>query len=242
MMKPKLFFLTTLYLSLVMCGLFTSCKSKDASSEQATTPGTTASGIESGAETNKVPEGETSAETEKETEYESEGSDTYIEPVITGPYADTIMLSNRLANGVQAYYANAKRTHYRIENQNMHLEYAISSSQDNLITSLSTPDGKTYLENTVDVFVRMENGKTYMASGSTAAPHTNIYRMGYYYYDAHIMGQNFMGDSTVAKEMDFTINKASIKFHDAKAYSVKDGIITYTAAGNFDIIQMCANR
>ena len=97
-MKLKHFLLTTLCLSLMMCGLLTSCKSEDSSSEQTSTPETTSPNSEGITDTNEVPEDETSAETEKETEC----NDTYVEPVITGPYADTIMLSNRLSNGVQA--------------------------------------------------------------------------------------------------------------------------------------------
>ncbi len=154
------------------------------------------------------------------------------EPTLTGPYADTIMLSNRLADGVQAYYANPRRTVYRIENQNMSLEYTLSSSENKLVTSLKNANGKAYLENTMDVFVTMADGKTYLASKSTASPYANIYRMGYYYYDAHIMGQNFMGGSAIIREMPFTVTKSTIRSNQVSGLTVSDGIISYTANGN----------
>ena len=155
----------------------------------------------------------------------------FVEPVLTGPYAESIMYANRLADGVQAYYANPGRSVYRIENMNMRLDYAIASSDANLVTSLTNAKGQPYLQNTMDVFLTMQDGKTYFASDSTASLHTNIYRLGYYYYDTHIMGQDFMGNAEVADEMDFKITKANVKGHDVSDLSVADGVISYTVTG-----------
>ena len=192
-----------------MC--LTACKQKPAPDE----PTTDAPGTQPG-ESETVPGQETP---------------DYVEPIITGPYADTIMQANRLADGVQAYYANSKRTVYRIENRNMALEYALSSSGPDLVTSLQNSQGKAYLENTMDVFMTMTDGKTYLASDSTAVPYANIYRMGYYYYDAHIMGQDFRGGSAVLDEMAFTITKANVRDHDVTDLKVSDGVISYTVNG-----------
>ena len=156
----------------------------------------------------------------------------YVEPVITGPYANTIMRANRLSDGVQAYYASSNRQVYRIENQNMRMDYYISSTAPMLVTSLTNAKGQVYLQNTMDVFLTMEDGKTYLASESTAAPHTNIYRMSYYYYDAHVMGQNFMGGSAIEKEMKFSITKANVKKNQVTDFSVSDGVISYVADGS----------
>ena len=155
----------------------------------------------------------------------------FVEPVLTGPYADTIMLSNRLADGVQAYYANPMRSIYRIENQNMRLEYALSSTSPKMVTALRNARGEAYFENSMDVFLTMRDGKTYFASESSATPHANIYRMGYYYYDAHVMGQNFVSTNAVSDEMAFTVTKATVRGNDASELSVQDGTISYVASG-----------
>ena len=219
-MKLKKILLLTLCVTLLLGGALTSCGGGK------TDPKETSDDHSSPSETDTDGSGDG---TENDTEKEDE---PVIEPTLTGPYADTIMLSNRLANGVQAYYANPRRSHYHIGNKTMSLEYAISSAEENLVTSLTTPDGKTYLENTMDVFLRTEDGKTYLASQSTAAPHTNVYRLGYYYYDAHIMGQNFMGGSEIIGEMPFTVTKASIKSNQVTGLNVsKDGVVSYTANG-----------
>ena len=159
------------------------------------------------------------------------GEPDYVEPIITGAYADTIMYANRIADGVQAYYADARRSTYRIQNVNMSLDYAISSNSPNLVTALRNAEGKAYLENTMDVFLTMEDGKTYLASDSNAAPYANVFRMGYYYYDAHILGQDFMGGSAVLDEMAFSVTKANVRDHDVTDLTVKDGVISYTVDG-----------
>ena len=155
----------------------------------------------------------------------------YVEPIITGEYADTIMYANRIADGVQAYYADAKRSTYRIQNGHMSLDYAISSASPNLVASLRNAEGKAYVENTMDVFVTMEDGRTYLASDSNTAPYANIFRMGYYYYDAHILGQDFMGGSAVLSEMAFSISKGNMKSNDVADFTVTDGVISYTVNG-----------
>ena len=102
-MKLKRLLILTLCLTMTLGGALTSCRQgggdTDTSGQATDTPTSPSETAPGGSE-------ET---TEKEDE-------PVIEPTLIGPYADTIMLSNRPADGVQAYYANPKRTAYRIEN------------------------------------------------------------------------------------------------------------------------------
>lgn len=223
-MKLKRILLMSLCFVLLMATGMSAC-SKQEPPTNGPTPGT---------DTGTAPEGTTESKSESGSEpAPAPGPDdpNYTEPVITGPYAQTIMQANRLADGVQAYYANPVRSSYRIENRNMHLDYVISSSEDMLVSALTNTKGQAYIENTMDVFMTMSDGKTYLASQSTAAPHTNIYRMSYYYYDVHVMGQNFMGGSDVLKEMPFAITKANVRGHDVSDMSVSNGEISFVVAG-----------
>ena len=120
-MKLKRSLLLILCSSLLLGGCMTSCRKDPPSSDE------TQAGTSSPSDT----EGSTTAESE------TEGKTEFVEPTLVGPYADTIMLSNRLADGVQAYYANPKRTAYRIENRSMSLEYTLSSAGSNLVTWFS---------------------------------------------------------------------------------------------------------
>jgi len=209
-MKFTRILLLILSLTLLMGTCMTACSKKGGETDE-TTPGT---------------------DTDPEQGTEPGPDDPeYVEPVITGPYAGTIMQANRLADGVQAYYSTPARLGYRIENQNMRLEYNLSSADSMQVTSLTNAEGGVYLENTMDVYITMEDGKTYLASESTAAPHANIYRMSYYYYDAHIMGQNFMGGAAVTDQMEFAISKGNMREHDVTDFRVSDGVISYTVEG-----------
>ncbi len=212
-MNVKRFFLMALCGIMLTGTCMTACKQKPAPNED---PADTL-GTDTEAESGTVEPGP--------------GDPDYVEPIITGPYADTIMQANRLADGVQAYYADSKRTSYRIRNQNMSLDYAISAAAANQVEVLRNAQGAPYLENTMDVFITMANGKTYFASNSIESPHANIYRMGYYYYDAHIMGQNFTDASAVVDQMEFSIIKANVRDHEVADLKVKDGVISYTADG-----------
>lgn len=164
------------------------------------------------------------------------------EPTLTGPYADTIMLSNRMADKVQSYYTDPKRSGYRIENSHMSLTYGLTEAGKMLVNSLENIKGQAYLTDTMDVFITMEDGQTYTASGSTVSAYTNVYRMGYYYYDAHIMGQNFMGGAAIGAEMPFTMNRSTIRGNDVAAMSIKDGVVAYDVSGNDPYIYTISNK
>ena len=231
-MKLKRLLILSLCLSMTLGSALTSCRPTVTPNEDTASDGTTAETPTSPDETE--PDGTEESTTSKEEEP--------VEPTLVGPYADTIMLSNRLADGVQAYYKNPSRSVYRIENTTLGLDYNLTTG-GKLIASLTNTKGQAYLTDTMDVFISMNDGKTYLASESTASPYTNIYRMGYYYYDAHIMGQNFMGGAAITKEMPFTINKSTVKQNQVSGFNVtKEGVITFTGNGNDPYVYTAQNK
>ena len=226
-MKLKRFLLLSLCASLLLGGCLTACKKNPeppVDTDGATNPPPADESTTSGNVNIPDPEPEIP------------------EPTITGPYANTIMLANRTADKVQAYYGNPRRSSYVIRNQNMTLEYGLTETGKMLVNSLKNAKGQSYLTDTMDVFITMEDGNTYTASGSTLVPYTNVYRMGYYYYDAHILGQNFMGGATIGAEMPFIISKTSIRNNQVAAFSVKDKVISYVANGNDPYVYTTANK
>ena len=162
-MKLKRILLMTLCASLLMGSCLTACRPAPGTTDDTTEGSVTPQDSES------ATWGDTTEGTDADTEPDTEGEVTPTpEPVIAGPYADTLMLSNRLADGVQAYYGNPARSVYRIENQTMKLDYSLADT-DKLIASLQNSKGQAYLTNTMDVFISMADGKTYLASQSTAS-------------------------------------------------------------------------
>ena len=186
-MKKRLHaFLALLLVLTMLCSSFAACKS----------------GIETGSTDT---ESAVSTESKSPSETDSNGgneAETDGEIQLTGQNADLIVKANELANGVVPYYSDAERTAVTIENQVMSLNYRIQSKTNNmLVSSLTTPSGNTYIQDTMDIFLKMKNGNTFYASQSAADAKLNIYRYGYYYYENRIEGQNFISSQYVSKEL-----------------------------------------
>ncbi|MBQ8409519.1 MAG: hypothetical protein IJY39_11730 [Clostridia bacterium] len=138
--------------------------------------------------------------------------------------------ANKLANGVNAYFTDGKRTDFALVNQNMSLEYALANHKDQLVTSLVSAEGNTYLQSTMDVFVKMKSGHTFYASDSTKHATANLYRFGYYMYEARFEEQVFVGD--VAVEDSLSFNLRSITRNQAKPSYNDDGSLHLEVGGS----------
>ncbi len=174
-------------------------------------------------------------------EDEEDGSDPVPDIKLEGMYADSITYANKIKNGVQSYYPNGvKRDSYYVENLDMCAEFGLGSGNGQKLTYLKNKNGGTYLENTMDVFVRMQDGKTYYASESTNNARANVYRIGYYYYDVRILEQSFYKDPAVTAEYD--IDEKLFRYtHDIGKLQIKSGHIRYAVAGG-DPYLSCKNN
>lgn len=166
---------------------------------------------------------------EQDTEEETDAVVEY-----TGKYADIIYNANELANTVQEYRSNAKADSYFIENSNMKLEYILKSSEAQQIASLVNSQGKSYIENTFDAFVRLKNGGTYFSSQSPNEIKVNNFRFGYYYDEFRIEGQNFVNGFSIRDEYNIDLSigakKNSGKTNLKAKYS--KGILTAEIMGS----------
>ena len=155
-------------------------ESTDISSEETTeVPATDGSGSEDD-ESNTEGDSETEADTDEKTDV-----------VLEGLNADSIQLAHELANGVNAYFKDSDRKNFVIENQNVKLDYALTHYNDQYVTYLQNKNGVNYIENTMDVFVTMENGNTFYASKTGIPTQPNIFRFGYYFYEVRFEKQDF---------------------------------------------------
>lgn len=114
--------------------------------------------------------------------------------------------ANDLANGVTTYFGTAKvvnrevqkvvdkdRKHYAVWNGHANVYYPLTHEEEQNLT-VTNKNGGVYVQNTMDVYVKTANG-TYWSSNSAMDAEANIYRYGYYYYDIHAYGQNFVEDN-----------------------------------------------
>ena len=118
------------------------------------------------------------------------------------PYIDTIAEANKLANGVQQYYsgvtawATNNGTACIIKNQEIKLQFNRNkTTKDQYIEYLANSEGGVYLEKTMDVYIKMNNGKTYYLSNTSNHSYTNVYKHGFYYHEIRNERLNFVDNS-----------------------------------------------
>jgi len=200
----------------MLLGVFAACDN----GEESSTQDGTSTPVEN---TTDAPLGDTDSETEDATETEPEVDDKV---ELEGAHADFIQSSNEMANGVQAYFPDAYRTNYVLENREMSLNYSRNSINPNgqLVESLKNTKGETYIENTMDVYMKMANGSVFYSSASSMSAEVNLYRFGFYYYQAIFEFQNFL-------PTEFEILKTE-EIRARKYYEKGAHDVTFSAADN----------
>ncbi len=149
------------------------------------------------------------------------------DPGHVGYSEDLIKKSNELADGVQAYFENSNWFKYIVENQNMSLKYTVCKDIPQYVDYIKNTDGKSYIENTMDVFVKMTDGHTVYASNSTEHAIANMYKLGFYYDEVRFEGQNFSDAFEVLNETPIDITKQSYLHNVSKRSVNGDGSINF---------------
>ena len=174
---------------------------------------------------NQTTNGTTGTTTEETTE---EGTTVPENPLGNVGYSeDLIKVSNGLAGDVQAYFETSKWFKYIVENNNMSLKYTVCKDLPQYVEYIKNSQGKSYIENTMDVFVRMTDGHTVYASTSTEHAIANMYKLGYYYDEVRFEGQNFTDAFEVLSESKIDITKTTYLNNISKPTVNDDGSITF---------------
>ena len=236
MKRSHLLLISFIILCAFLMGAFAACGEKnpavvDGSSSNTEQNVSTASESEVPSESEASTETETVTESETVIETESETEEVVIS-LIDGEYADIIENADRLKNLVSAYYADGNRSVFRVVNKHMVFDYTLTAEKDQLAT-ISTPSGKAYVSDTMDVYVKMDNGKTYYASRSIDPSEANLFRYGYYYYDAHMYDQSFTNDIIVTKETNIPTPRFQ-NYVDTTKPEFIDGVLSLTVTSDAD--------
>ena len=146
-------------------------------------------------------------------------------------YAGLIENADYLKNGITSYYLDANRNYYRVENNNMNLGYTLTA-QENQLVSITNKAGKSYIKDTMDVFIKTTEG-TYFASESQRAAVANLYRYGYYHYDVHFYDQDFVNETTITAEKAISLKQFNKKT-DMTDPEVINGVLTSSITSPYD--------
>ena len=161
--------------------------------EEGTVNGESSEGTDSeddSSESNNSENNTTESESQPSNDSDVNNEDVVLDEI----YKDSIIYANDIANGVQTGFVEAERDNYIINNLNTSVLYALKNTPDKMVTAISNKNGGNYIEKTMDVFVKMTDGNVYYASDSLNNARSNIFRLGYYYYDVHFLDQDFTGN------------------------------------------------
>ena len=191
---------------------------------------------------------ETSSPENNDTENttEANGAETENFPLLEGDHAELIEGADNLANGVNAYFDSGDRKSFITENQSMRLTYSNDMLSERKVSSLTDKNGNAYIESTMDVFVKMQDGGTYYASKTLNSAKVsqfaglNIFRFGYYYYDVRFEDQNFVNEINVTDDFTLDIKKLGNKIGMKTKYG-EDGLTCYLSGNSVDPQVLFAN-
>lgn len=225
--------LSVLLASLILATPLTACKQNHEHSTETTT--------ESSKDTTPGTEVETEADTDPGENTEP-GKEPDTEPapqpivVPDGEWGKTIANATDIANGITAYYTDADRTGYHLENRNLSADYPFTTPGEKRLTSLRNASGVEYLKNALDVYLVGSDGERYYASDSTTDARPNIFRLGYYYYDLRILDQNFGMACRASEESDLHMETMTVKYKGVTQPKLTDGALTFRITGSTSYI------
>lgn len=238
-MKKTIYSLLSLILAVLMIfPLLTACKSLGNGDGE--TSGITETGSNSNESGSDV---DTDSESSSQTDADSESNDVTDETEsdnnvaddveLEGVFGPSIINANKAANSVQSYYTEAARNNYRVTNSNVTIDFALKKvGKGNVgLQAIKSPSGGTYIEDTMDVFVRMDDGETYYSSSSNESVRPNIFRLGYYYYDVHFLGENFVSGLEVSDTKNLNLAYFTQESKDIAETKMKNGEKFITIAG-----------
>ena len=181
------------------------------------------------AETSSAASSDSATETETEPATVTEEDTT---PKLSIDNGELIEYADRIANEVSVRNESSLKNSLIMENRYSTLSYTLCGSEDQLVTSLNSKKGGTYIKNTMDVFVKTMSGNVYYSSETMTDTAMNIYRLGYYYYDVRLENQDFAPMPKVLGELELPLDAKSYK-HTAKPQN-KDGEMRVRVSGGTD--------
>ena len=124
---------------------------------------------------------------------------------------NSILYANKMQNKAQAYYTDADRSAYRMQNESMVLTHELKDKGNNFAT-LTDTDGNVFVADSFDTFYTDGGGKTYYSSASRVNGRVNTNRLGIYYYECNVRDFDFT--TLTKKGVDFKVDKTYHLFGD----------------------------
>ncbi len=131
---------------------------------------------------------------------------------------NSILYANKMQNKAQAFYTDADRSAYRMQNENMVFTHELTDKGNNFAT-LCDAQGNVFVSDSFDTFYTDGRGKTYYSSASRADGRVNTNRLGIYYYECNV--RDFDYTTLTKKNVDFKVDKTYHLFGDKMYQQVR---------------------
>ena len=147
-------------------------------------------------------------------------------------FEDSVINAGDLSNEVNAYFPMPDRSELVVENKDFIYSLELEPNGQQVINSITGKNtGAIFLEKTSDAFVIDAQGRKYYAGKTSGGGNTNIYRQGYYFFDVHVYGADFVGG---VSEYDATKSMKYSNFskNDIELISQSGNEIVYKVIGS----------
>lgn len=229
MKKRYLSIISLLLAGLMTVSVFTSCDSNEEATTTDEAVGATEETFFESASSDDTETVATDTVPRPDTETESE-TESETEILLDVEYGKTIALADKLSGTVNAEFSNDRKL-ATISNKNVAIEYPLDilSMGDGAIR---TPEGKEYLPAVSQAFVKNKSGATFYSNDAASRERMNIYRLGSYYYEIHMLDGAF-ANFTVVTEKALKLNTFR-SGNDIDQIQFKDGILSYVVKSASD--------
>jgi len=130
-----------------------------------------------------------------------------------GAWAENLAYAQSLENGVYTEFLDENRRLWKLVNQQAILYYN-TSAKHHCYDAITTTEGIPYVKNTGYVYLISEEGKEYNVKNAYNGARTNTYELGYYFYNAHVMGATFGGRSRTDPMLCMTLDRTFYMYSD----------------------------
>ena len=144
-------------------------------------------------------------------------------------YMQTITLADSLVGAVNAGFSNDRKLAH-ISNANVDIEYPLLYTMGD--GAVKSPSGGVYLDAVSDNYVKSTSGQIYFSGDKGAKERMNIYRLGSYYYEIHMLDGGF-ANYNVVKSQPISLSTYT-KGNDVSNLEYKNGTVSFTISSKND--------
>lgn len=130
-----------------------------------------------------------------------------------GAWVENLAYAKSLENGVYTEFLDENRHQWKLANRNVILYYNMKA-KNHCYTAITTVDGIPYVKNTGFTYLLDSEGTEFSVGNAYNAARTNTYELGYYFYNAHVMGATFGPRSRSNPLLNMTLDRTFYMYAD----------------------------